>query len=142
MQKWQVYLNQNHPMEQKQGEIVMQLECSEEEANGIAAMEDYYSVFWGEAIMETQYYDIDSQTVLPKQTLNLSVNKDTMAADGVDEVVISGIPFPFAVMTTDMETLYLLDDDSIEFTTNQPGQYGFIFESARYMWHEETINAI
>ena len=88
----------------------------------------------------TQYVDTTSKKIIDKQEIPCSINKLTIDADGVDEIIISNLPNPSDIEIVDMEN-YLVIDNTFEFTIDTPGEYKIICKSFPYLDKEYTINA-
>ena len=70
----------------------------------------------------THYVDVYDYFAIKKcPTFNESTNKLTMVSDGVDSIIISGIPIG-TVVSVDGEN-YVVDDGIIKLTVKFPGVY-------------------
>ena len=65
----------------------------------------------------------------------------TVAADGVAEIVLSGLPVPCIVLI-DYEHSVEVTDGSLEFTADAPGTYSVVVDEVAYIRQEWTVDAI
>jgi len=84
-------------------------------------------------------YYIVSGAVEPRPSMDLSVDKTTITADGTDEATITNIPSG-ATATCEGESL-TIDDGELVFTADTVGTYTITFECWPYLDEEVTINA-
>ena len=91
----------------------------------------------GEGSGDTQY--IDNGVITDRPSMNLSVDKTTIVANGTDEATISNIPSG-ATATCEGESL-TIDDGELVFTADTAGIYTIKFECWPYLDEEVTINA-
>jgi len=87
-------------------------------------------------------YIINPVTLLPvaKTALPSSIDKIIMDGDGIDSIIISGLPNPSYIIIKDV--IHQLVTDSIfEFTIDTPGEYKITCQSALYLNTEYTVNA-
>jgi hypothetical protein len=92
----------------------------------------------------TEYINISTQLPTAKLDSPVTVDKTSVTADGIDEVVFSGI-LVGDLVTIDLDG-YRLDDyeytvDDAELTFDAPGTYSIIIESPVLLNKEITINA-
>jgi hypothetical protein len=94
----------------------------------------------GIAIDTTQYIDIATQLVVDKILIPCSINKTTMAADGVDSATISNLPNPSLIHIKD-EGRWEITDGEFQFTVDTPGVYRITIISPIYLNVEYNVNA-
>ena len=78
--------------------------------------------------------------VVPLDPLPVTVDKVAIAADGTEELTISGIPDPTAVRTSD-GAAYVVSDGEFIFTADQEGEYWIVLESPFYLKYKVEFNA-
>jgi len=100
-------------------------------------MANEVNVMEGMADDETQY--VDNGVIADRPSMNLSVDKTTITANGTDEATISNIPSG-ATATCEGESL-TIDDGELVFTADMAGTYTITFECWPYLDEEVTINA-
>jgi hypothetical protein len=89
------------------------------------------------------YVDLTSASVAPRQAMPVTLDQTQIAADGVAEATISGVPACQVSITGPLKApLTAVSDGSIVFTTNVPGSYTITASSAPYLIYGATINAI
>jgi len=71
-----------------------------------------------------------------RPAMNLTADKTQIAADGIDEVRVTGIPVgaTFRGLT--------INDGELIFTTNEPGEHRLVFELWPYIDGEVVVNAV
>lgn len=87
----------------------------------------------------THYWDGEQFTLkqpIPYEILNVSI-----AADGIDEAVVSGLPEGTVVLWPD-EEITVEDDGQFEYSVNYPGSYVFRLGHPIYLAKEITIEAV
>jgi len=84
---------------------------------------------------------ISDGVVQPKQPISLITTNTPLTADGIDEVIISGIPSGVQVEWPDGQTDIVMDDE-ISFSVDLPGTYTFRFTAVPYLDKEITVEAI
>lgn len=87
---------------------------------------------------ETQY--IFNGEVGERAALTATWNAETVAADGTTEIVLSMLPVPCTVYI-DQETV-LVEDGSLEFSADEPGEYYVRVNEAAFLEKEWLINAV
>lgn len=96
-------------------------------------------VFFGGNMMTGWYLAEDLETLMPEQPIELSMDKSQIMADGLDEMVVSGLPIPCKVWHDGV--VYSVDDGTFEFSADQPGKYIFTIDEIEYAATEFYINA-
>ena len=100
----------------------------------------------GENLIETeadgnlQYVDVATKTVVDKPQLVPVLNKTTLLANGVDSIVMTGLPNPTAVQIDD-DRPYTVIDDVFEFTVSLPGDYVVRVNAVNRLSYETTVTA-
>ena len=100
-------------------------------------MAQSFCVMEGTADDDTQY--VKDGVITDRPSMNLSVDKTTITANGADEATISNIPSG-ATATCEGESL-TIDDGELVFTADTAGIYTIKFECWPYLDEEVTINA-
>jgi len=88
----------------------------------------------------TQYINTETQAIIDKFPIPCSINKTTMAADGVDTVIISSLPNPSLIHIKD-EGRWEITDGEFQFTVDTPGVYRITISSPIYLNVEYSVNA-
>ena len=100
--------------------------------------------------MVAMYYDgplsqadiyVESGSVIQRQPMSLITTNTPLIADGIDEVIISGIPSGVQVEWPDGQT-DIVTGGEISFSVDLPGTYTFRFTAVPYLDKEITIEAI
>ena len=91
---------------------------------------------------ETHFVDVglSPHSVCPKINMPLSVSKMSIAADGLDFSLISGIPIGASVVWPDGD-FGVVPDGFIEFSVTQPGVYTILISGGKYKSEEISIEA-
>jgi hypothetical protein len=76
-----------------------------------------------------------------KASLTATWDATTVAADGVTEIVLSGLPTPCTVLIDYMHSVEVTDG-SLEFTADAPGTYSLVVDEVAYTRQEWTVDAI
>ena len=134
---WVIYYDNTYAKEHLRGEVVLIVEGSEAEA--VASVGAAQSLLEGEIDSETQYVDPVTKAVTDKTSLSLSLSKDTIAANGVDAAVLSGLPVPVEVIVGDQTVLGT--DGSLEVTSDVPGSIPVFVVTAQNLVEGFTIYA-
>ena len=79
--------------------------------------------------------------VQPKQPMSLITTNTPLTADGIDEVIISGIPTGVQVRWPDGQ-VDIVTDGEIGFSVDLPGTYAFKFTAVAYLDKEITVETI
>ena len=87
---------------------------------------------------ETQYI-LDSE-VTEKTELSATWSAETVAADGTAEIVLSTLPIPCTVYVDGAAVV--VEDGSLEFSTEAIGEYKIQVNEAAYLEKEWIINAV
>lgn len=101
----------------------------------------------GEAVLvgvsanpETDYVDVATGTIKPRPALSLTIDKTTIAADGVDAATISGIPAGarYAILGTSLGGT--VNDGTLEVTSTKKGRMEVIIEHPPAIpWRKEIL---
>ena len=100
--------------------------------------------------MVAMYYDgplsqadiyVESGSVIQRQPMSLITTNTPLIADGIDEVIISGIPSGVQVEWPDGQT-DIVTGGEISFSVDLPGTYTFRFTAVPYLDKEITVEAI
>jgi hypothetical protein len=83
-------------------------------------------------------YILDGQVGV-RAALTATWNAETVSADG-SEIVLSGLPIPCTVFVDGGAVI--VEDGSLEFSADAPGEYNFRVNEVEYLEQEWTINAI
>lgn len=85
------------------------------------------------------YVDMDTMTPVERPNMPLTVTKTNILANGVDTVMISGIPFGTR-MTSPLGDA-VVEDGVVEFTTTIPGEYAIHLSLFPYLDNKVVIYA-
>ncbi|MBP0438413.1 hypothetical protein [Tianweitania sediminis] len=85
------------------------------------------------------YFDIDVNQIRPRPRLVVQTSKTVIAADGVDEAVISGIPA--GVSFTVDDELFIADGEPIQMRSTLPASYRLAINHFPYLAFEMEIVA-
>ena len=88
----------------------------------------------------SEYY-IDDGVIVARLPMPLITTNTPLIADGIDEVIISGIPSGVQVEWPDGQT-DIVTGGEISFSVDLPGTYTFRFTAVLYLDKEITIEAI
>lgn len=94
------------------------------------------------------YFDFSAGAPKLKPEMGVSANKTTVQADGVDSVVISGLPTqdpngqPIEVRVGIGSDVYAVTDGVFEFTVDAPGTYRVMCRARNYLDYDLTVEAI
>jgi hypothetical protein len=77
--------------------------------------------------------------VIARSTLPVSWDKTTIAADGVDAAILSGLPVSSEVFVDG--TRYAVDDGVFELVATTPGDFAVEARHPRFIWEAWTIYA-
>jgi len=82
-----------------------------------------------------------SEGVIAERTaLSASWDNTTVAADGTSEIVLSGLPVPCTVYIDG--NAVLVEDGSLEFSADAPGDYNVRVDEVAHLEQEWTVNAV
>lgn len=84
---------------------------------------------------------VSDGTLTAKTEFTATWDAITVAADGVAEIVLSGLPVPCTVLI-DYEHSVEVTDGSLEFTADAPGTYSVVVDEVAYIRQEWTVDAI
>jgi hypothetical protein len=84
---------------------------------------------------------VESGVVTQRQPMSLITTNTPLIADGIDEVIISGIPSGVQVEWPDGQVDTVIDGE-IRFSVDLPGTYTFQFTAVPYLDKEITVEAI
>jgi len=121
------------------GEILQTLICSPG-ASLIQQLGESYIVEVSDGVDDATHF-IVSDSARPKQPMPLITTNTPLIADGIDEVIISGIPSGVQVEWPDGFT-HIEDSGSVGFKVDLPGTYAFQFTAIPYLDKEVTIEAV
>jgi len=93
-----------------------------------------------EIVGDSSHYVVDG-VVQPKQPISLITTNTPLTADGIDEVIISGIPTGVQVRWPDGQT-DIVTGGEVGFKVDLAGTYTFRFTAVPYLDKEITIEAI
>ena len=100
----------------------------------------------GEAVIaldsEASQHWIDPETLerKDKQPITAHWTKEEIAADGVDQAILLGLPI--GVTTTVDGVGYYINDASLRLTVNDPGTYRVVVDDPKYFYSFWDIEAI
>jgi len=108
----------------------------------ISMMEDgqVYKETEEDVDMKTQYLDVDIDMVVNRPQISAEPDKLVFNADGVDSVIISGLPNPCTIKVGGDE--YFVDDGEFEFTVDVVGNYNIectAFPNIPTSWEIEAV---
>jgi len=130
---WVIYFDASHPDPYLRGEIKQIYHGPE--VNALQCVGSNQSILEAEADPHNDYIDLATLSIAQKQTLNLVLSKDTIAADDLDEAVISGLPIPYTVYVN--EQAVVVDDGTLEIASDTPGVHRVTVGGA--MYHQERF---
>jgi hypothetical protein len=82
---------------------------------------------------------VENGSLVPRATLNATWSKTTIAANGTDAAVLSGLPDPCTVMI-DGEP-HEITGGSLEFAASSPGVYRISIDEVQYLPEQWEITA-
>jgi len=82
---------------------------------------------------------VENGSLVPRSTLNATWSKTTIAANGTDAAVLSGLPDPCTVMI-DGEP-HEITGGSLEFAASSPGVYRISIDEVQYLPEQWEITA-
>jgi len=85
------------------------------------------------------HYVLDGE-VTEKSELSATWSAETVAADGTAEIVLSTLPIPCTVYVDGAAVV--VEDGSLEFSTEAIGEYKIRVNEAAYLEKEWTVNAV
>ena len=85
------------------------------------------------------HYVLDGE-VTEKTELSATWSAETVAADGTAEIVLSTLPIPCTVYVDGAAVV--VEDGSLEFSTEAIGEYKIRVNEAAYLEKEWTVNAV
>ena len=135
---WIIYTDDTHPNSQYHGAI--ELIFDGKEAAALECVTTHQAHVAGEADPQAEYVDLATLQPVAKTVLGASLSASSVAADGVSEVTLSGLPVPFTVMINGDDVI--VDDGSLEFSTDTPGEYTIMCQSAQYLTESFTVYAV
>ncbi len=80
---------------------------------------------------KTDYVDLDTLEIKPKTTFNLTLNKTTIDADGIDTITSNNVPLG-TVLLFDGEK-YIIDDRELGITLDVVGLYELKLSYPQYL---------
>lgn len=89
----------------------------------------------------THYVDVNTETSKPRPPLPVVANKSQIQADGVDELVLSGVPVGSSVIWPDGEE-GVVNDGEVALSVDLAGSYVIKIVSFPYLTEEFTVEAI
>ena len=98
------------------------------------------AVYYDGPLSQADIY-VESGSVIQRQPMSLITTNTPLIADGIDEVIISGIPSGVQVEWPDGQT-DIVTGGEISFSVDLPGTYTFRFTAVPYLDKEITIEAI
>jgi len=96
----------------------------------------------GSADDAVQYYDTGASSLADRPANPTTIDKTTVASDGTDMVVLTGVPPSSTVSVTGpMSTSTIVNDGVLQLTFDTPGEYVVRVESFPELNKEFVINA-
>jgi hypothetical protein len=135
---WILYNSTDHPNVGQHGMIILIHDGSQAAAS--SCLQPYQALLSGIADPRTQYVDPSTFEIRDKQTLDLTLSSDTVAADGVSEVTLSGLPVP-CVLDINGHDVFV-DDGTLEFSTDQVGTHHIFCTFAPYFEERKIVYAV
>ena len=91
--------------------------------DGIVVDETFYQEVAADLwlAINTWYFDFQTETFINRPPITAEPNKLTLAADGIDSIVIAGLPIPCTVIVDEQE--FEVEDGGFEFAVDFPGTY-------------------
>ncbi len=125
---WLIYTNETHPESQRHGQIELIYDGTREAAE--SCLKPNQSIVQADADPQVHWIDISTGQRMDRAPLGATLSSDTLVADGFSEVILSGLPVPFNISINDQAVL--VDNGSLEFSTDTPGEYRILCQSAQY----------
>ena len=91
-------------------------------------------------VSDGTHYVHESGVPVLKKSLAASWDKQSVAAGGLDEAVLSSLPIPCTV-TVDWQTKVDVFDGTFEFRADSPGEYLIVVDEVEYLRQEWEIEA-
>ncbi|WP_417518721.1 hypothetical protein [Marinobacter sp.] len=88
---------------------------------------------------DTQY--VKNSAITERQPFPFAISATQIAANGVDECVITGVPAGTTVAWPDGQ-IDTVTDGEVRFSVDLPGTYTLTFEAVPYLTQEVTIEAV
>lgn len=88
----------------------------------------------------THLYDSENQQVVMKSSLDITLSKLTINADGVDSLTMSDIPSGSQVFINDA-LLGICNDGFFDFSTDEPSTIKITVKKTRFLDYEAYIDA-
>ena len=88
--------------------------------------------------LEFHYVNNDEVKIRPTQQTTLS--SSSISANGIDAIVLQHLPFPCTV--TVVNTVYEVDDGTLEITFDTPGEYPVTITAFPYLDKTFTVEAL
>lgn len=85
------------------------------------------------------FYVGNDEQIIPRPLMACEPNKISLVADGVDEIVIPGLPIPCTMIVSGKK--YKVTDGSFELSIDQPGIYAITAEAFPYVSREWEVTA-
>tara|TARA_R110002072_G_scaffold302699_2_gene487453 strand:+ start:19583 stop:19981 length:399 start_codon:yes stop_codon:yes gene_type:complete len=119
------------------GRILAVYEGINEDALAEQQLDDAVGHLLGTCCLD-DYVDINTLEIKPRTELLADFDTLSIAADGVTEAVLSGLPIPCTVYVD--FTPYLVNDGDFEFSVTNVGPYKIVVDEAAYLRKEWVIN--
>jgi len=84
---------------------------------------------------------VDSGSLANRSELTATWDATTVVADGVTEIVLSGLPIPCSVVVDGDQTI-VVEDGSLEFSADAIGTYAIVVDEVAYTRQEWVVNAV
>ena len=84
---------------------------------------------------------VDGSSLATRTDLFATWDATTVAADGVSEIALRGLPIPCTVLI-DYTHSVEVTDGSLEFTADSPGTYSVVVDEVAYIKQEWSVDAI
>lgn len=88
-------------------------------------------IYKNEIVVDTYYWDNDLGGIYPRTPSPATINRLSLTANGVDEVIISGLSGESSLWV-DGKKIGNTTETSIEFSVDLPGNYLLVVKSVKY----------
>ena len=92
----------------------------------------------GNIASDTHY--VSEGVIAERTALSASWDSTTVVADGASEIVLSGLPVPCSVYIDG--NAVLVEDGSLEFSADAPGDYNVRVDEVAHLEQEWTVSAV
>ena len=109
-------------------------------ANVALLPENTSLIEWPDSVDENLYYFDGANSFIIRPTIDVSLNKTTIASDGLDTSSLTGLPIPCLITIDEQE--FTVDDGVFEFATETSGVYKITLTQFPYIPKTIEVEAI